>query len=188
MRDATSSEQCGMPLPVRTDFGMENVTVWEFMLQRRRNSNAVNTGSSVHNQRIERLNRDVNNPHVASGFYNEFVQLEEYHMLDPLNDTYLFHLHCLYMPVIGRLTEFVAVHNNHALSTAHNYSPMQLFHVNYRLLQLQNLDFSASINIRDIVQHSRLPLTWNLLPLHFPKRLRRGLMLFWHKTVDLQRQ
>ena len=53
-----AEDQYGLPLPVRTDFGMENVTVWECILQRR-NSNTVITGSSVHNQRIERLNRDV---------------------------------------------------------------------------------------------------------------------------------
>jgi len=63
-----AEDQYGLPLPVRTDFGMENVTVWECMLQRRRNSNAVITGSSVHNQRIEGLNRDVSNTQVVNGF------------------------------------------------------------------------------------------------------------------------
>jgi len=90
------------------------------------------------------------NTQVVSGFYNLFVKLEEDHMLDPLNNTDLF---CL--PVItGRLTEFAVVHNNQAQSTAHNYSPMQLFHVNNRLLQFQNRDSSAGINISDIVQQS----------------------------------
>ena len=71
-------------------------------------------------------------------------------MLDPLNNIDLF---CL--PVITRrLTEFAAVHNNQAQSTAHKYSPMQLFHVNNKLLQFQNSDSSASINISDIVQQS----------------------------------
>ena len=72
-------------------------------------------------------------------------------MLDPLNNTDLFRL----LVITRRLTEFAAVHNNHTQSTAHNYSPMQLFHVNNRLLQFQNRDSSASINISDIVQHSR---------------------------------
>jgi len=71
-------------------------------------------------------------------------------MLGPLNNTDLF-----FLPVITRrLTEFAAVHNNQAQSTAHNYSPMQLFHVNYRLLQFQNRDSSASIDISDVVQQS----------------------------------
>jgi len=56
-------------------------------------------------------------------------------MLDPLNDTYLF---CL-LVITGRLTEFAAVHNNQTQSTAHNYSPMQLFHVNYRLFYLNKV-------------------------------------------------
>jgi len=72
-------------------------------------------------------------------------------MLDVLNHTDLF---CL-LVIAGTLTEFAAVHNNQAQSTAHNYSPMQLFHVNYRLLQCQNRDSSADINISDIMQHSR---------------------------------
>ena len=79
------------------------------------------------------------------------MKLEDYRMLDPLNDIDLF---CL-LVITGRLTEFAAVHNNQTQSTAPNYSPMQLFHVNYRLLQFQNRDSSAGINISDIVQHSR---------------------------------
>jgi len=161
-----AEEQYGLSLRMRTDFGMENLRVWEYMLQKRRNSNVLITGSSVHNQRIERLNRQVNTQ-VVNGFYNEFVQLEEDHMLDPMNDTDLFCLHYVYLPVINRrLTEFAAAHKNHALSTAHNYSPMQLYHLNYRLLQLQNLDSSASINIRDIVQQSRC--TVNVEPIASP--------------------
>ena len=54
-----AEDQYGLPLPVRTDFGMENVTLWGCILQRSRNSNAVINGSSVHNQRVERLNKDV---------------------------------------------------------------------------------------------------------------------------------
>jgi len=64
-----AEDQYGLPLPVRTDFGMENLMVWEYILQRR-NSDAVITGSSVQNQRIERLNRDVSNTQVVNGFYN----------------------------------------------------------------------------------------------------------------------
>ena len=63
-----AEDQYGLPLPVRTDFGIENVTVLECTLQRRRYSNAVITGSSVHNQRIERLNRDVSNTQVSMDF------------------------------------------------------------------------------------------------------------------------
>ena len=49
--------------------------------------------------------------------------------------------------------EHAAVHNNQAQSTAHNYSPMQLFHVNNKLLQFQNSDSSAKY------QHQRYRAT-----------------------------
>ena len=52
----------GIPKHVRCDLGGENVKVAEYMLlQREIKTNPVITGKSVHNQRIERLWRDVFN-------------------------------------------------------------------------------------------------------------------------------
>lgn len=48
------------PLHIKTNHGVENVKVWEDM-QATRGDGSVLTGSSVHNQRIERFNRDLNN-------------------------------------------------------------------------------------------------------------------------------
>ena len=50
----------GLPLKVRTDHGGENSRVWSLMLEKYLNTNAVLVGSSIHNQRIERFNRDIN--------------------------------------------------------------------------------------------------------------------------------
>ena len=87
---------------------------------------AVVVGSSVHNRRIERHNRAVNEQ-VFSGFKEEFYDLEREGILDPLNETDMFCLQYIYLPRINRrLTEFTDAHNNHGVSTERNNSA-QLF-------------------------------------------------------------
>ena len=93
----------------------------------------VIVGSSVHNQRVEHHNRDANEQ-ILSVFREEFYQLERDGLLDPLNDTDLFCSHYAYMPKINKsLTEFIAAHNNHALSTEGNNTPAQMFWLNLHL-------------------------------------------------------
>ena len=74
----------GLPERVRTDHGGENVDIWRYMLAtHNHNYSCVLTGSSVHNERIEKLWRDVNSC-VASHFANIFRTLEREEKLDPL--------------------------------------------------------------------------------------------------------
>ena len=51
----------GRPLKIRTDLGGENVDIWRDMVEARGEANKpVLVGKSVHNQRIERHNRALN--------------------------------------------------------------------------------------------------------------------------------
>lgn len=89
--------------------------------------NPVITGSSVHNQRIERLWRDVYRC-VLSLFYQLFYFLEDTNKLDPTSDVDLFCLHYIYVPKINNaLKMFTDGWNSHALTTEHSMTPSHMF-------------------------------------------------------------
>ena len=118
-------------------------------------------GSSVHNQRIERHNRAVNEK-VFDGFKAEFYDLERQGILDPLNDTDMFCLHYVYLPRINKIvSEFIDAHNNHTLSTEGNNSPAQLFWVNLHLTAFQGgtaADVAwRGVNVQDLMTSQTLP-------------------------------
>ena len=117
----------GLPNRVRSDLGGENVDVWRYMIEQHSSTSAVVTGSSTHNERIERLWRDVFRC-VGVLFYNTFRKLEEDNHLDCLNEVDLFCLHWVFTPRINAALEsFVESWNNHPVSTARNRTPNQLF-------------------------------------------------------------
>ena len=65
------------------------------------------TGRSVHNQRIERLWRDLYSGCIAS-LYHLFFELEEMSLLDPNNPLDLFALHYTFVPYVNQqLQSFV---------------------------------------------------------------------------------
>ena len=66
----------GLPEHVRSDHGGENVDVWRYMIATHNlDYSYVVTGSSVHNERVERLWLDVHR-RIASGFADTFRSLE----------------------------------------------------------------------------------------------------------------
>lgn len=84
-------------------------------------------GRSTHNQRIERLWRDVYGD-CLSLFYQIFQYLEMHNMLDADNETHIWCLHMVYLPMINQhLETWKASWVHHPLRTESNKSPMQLW-------------------------------------------------------------
>lgn len=93
------TERFGTPHCVRTDMGMENVRIAEYMYERR-GDRGILTGKSTHNQRIERLWRDVYDG-VIIFYYLLFYFMEDENILDVLNPSHMFALHYVYMHKIN---------------------------------------------------------------------------------------
>ena len=112
----------GLPSRIRIDKGGENVSVSLFLLThplRGPGRGTVIAGKSVHNQRIERMWRDV-------GFYYDlFYHLESIDMLDPCNDIHLFSLHTVFIPRIKNLWKEGWM--KHSLRSEQGFTPQQLW-------------------------------------------------------------
>lgn len=141
-------DQYGLPSRVRSDLGGENELVARFMLEhaeRGPGRGSMITGRSVHNQRIERLWRDLFTE-CTSYFYTLFYALEESGDLDPNNEADLFALHFVFLPELQQeLLAFKEGWNHHKMRTAHNRTPMQQW-----ILGLSNHATTVSFNDRAI--------------------------------------
>jgi len=126
--DAVKKDGGMWPSRIRVDKGVENVLVCDEMVQvRGAGRGSFIAGPSTHNQRIERLWKDVFRC-VCMSYYYTFYAMESSGMLNPDNHIHLFALHLVYVPRINKsLSQFMEAFNNHKVSTEKNWSPYQMW-------------------------------------------------------------
>ncbi|XP_071825101.1 uncharacterized protein [Apostichopus japonicus] len=84
-------------------------------------------GRSVHNQRIERLWRDVFQS-CLTVFYRQFKDMEESNVLNIDDELHMYSLQYVFKPLIQKaLDVFCESYSHHKIRTAGNKSPMQLW-------------------------------------------------------------
>ena len=164
------------PRRVQSEQGMENIGVARLMIDKFSPENVPHlTSLLVHNQRIERLWRDVAT-YIVQHYRDLFKFMESISILDPLNECELFALHLVYQPRLDKpLKDFISFWNNHRLRTERALTPVQIW--------MQGVYCSLVNNtVRDTVDLSDLPV------MEFMKRKLFFWMIFKQAIMSLFRR
>jgi hypothetical protein len=126
--DAVKSDGDLWPSRIRVDKGVENVLVCDAMVKvRGEGRGSFIAGPSTHNQRIERLWRDVFRC-VCHLYYYTFYAMEATGILQIDEPVHLFALHLVFIPRINKtLSEFMEAFNHHKVRTEKHWSPIQMW-------------------------------------------------------------
>ena len=170
-----ATEKFGIPNRVRGDRGGENIKVAEWMIRQKGiNRGSYIGGSSVHNQRIERLWKDVHRL-IVTLFASIFYFLEENYNLNIENSIHIFALHYIFIPRINSALDiFSQSWNYHSLRTESHKTPRQLYLEgmiinNFSELDINNIndygiDWNRPIPINnDEIQQVNIDLNNNIL-------------------------
>lgn len=135
----------GLPHRVRGDHGGENVEVANFLADCYGEEGRYIFGTSTHNQRIERMWRDVGEK-VVSPLKDLFITMEESDILDINNALDVFCLQYVYLPRIQEKLDFLTeAWNNHRVRTMDS-TPNQAWEDDMQSQQL-HVYTTSSVNI-----------------------------------------
>lgn len=126
--DAINRDGNLWPSRIRVDKGVENVLVCDAMVQARgEGRGSFIAGPSTHNQRIERLWKDVFRC-VCHLYYYLFYAMESTGILNTDNQIHLFAIHLIFIPRINKaLDESFKAFDHHKVRTEGNWSSYQMW-------------------------------------------------------------